>query len=224
MKTFSFKAPLYFVRSAFLMLVAAVAISPMAKADSYNFSFSGGGLSGSGQLNVSTVLVAGVPDGYEITGISGTFTDANTGFTGAISGLIPSGLPTVNPDGTFFPPNSSAGYSYDNLFYPGNDSPAICPPTPGEAPYPFSGGKLDIYGVLFTAGGYTVDLWSNGVLPGSTAPDYGVADTDGKDSIYIASGVTFAASPVPEPGSLLLVGTGVLSAAEALRRRIKAAR
>jgi hypothetical protein len=60
--------------------------------------------------------------------------------------------------------------SYDDLFYPAGDSPAICydinPVTLlPELTYPFSGGQFDIFGVAFNIGGpggYVGELWSNG--------------------------------------------------------------
>jgi hypothetical protein len=215
---------------AVLALTTTVAMAPAAKADSFNFSFSGGGLSATGVIDVSSA-VPGVAGAYQVTGIHGTFSDANTGLTNAsITGLVSTSLPSpINGDGTFLPPGTFAltqpagdeGLSFDNLFYPNGDSPAICPPSPTEAGYPFHGGSLDIYGVLFTVdGGYTVDMWSNGVLPGTTAPDYGVTDAIGTTRGNSAD-VSFAASPVPEPGTLMLLGTGMLGFAGSMVRKFK---
>jgi hypothetical protein len=52
---------------AALALAALVAIAPRARADQFNFSFNGGGISSSGTLTVSPSSTAGVD---EITGIS----------------------------------------------------------------------------------------------------------------------------------------------------------
>src|ERR1700733_4807110 len=156
-----------------LLFLAALAVAPAAKAEQFFFSFSGGGLSASGVLTVSPATVVGVPGAEQVTGISGTFSDSNLGVSNvAITGLQATSLPSgINADGTFVPPGSDAdgfGFSYDNLLYPGGNSPAVCPPPvfpDPEPPYPFGGGLLDIYGLLFNAGGYSVDVWSNGVLP-----------------------------------------------------------
>ena len=185
-------------------------LSQTALANSVDFSFTGpGGISGSG---VFTVMTTADPTIDDITGITGTFLDTGDGVSGPISGLVPSAYSNVCPGAANFSP---AGYSFDNLYYP-SGSPAIC-----AFDYPFSGGVLDIFGVLFNVNDagttYTVNLFSNGVLP-VTGLSYGlnvaegvktINDGVGGNGVYLSS---FTATPVPEPAkvSYLLVGLAAL--------------
>jgi hypothetical protein len=221
------------VKKLVTLFALVVAASPAAWASSYDFSFSGGGLSGSGIISVSSTPVPGVPGGYQVTGIQGVFSDATLGILNAtIIGVDATSLPSnINSDGTFVPPAVAAdgtGFSYDNIFYPGGNSPAVCPP-PGvgdpEPDYPFGGGLLDIYGLLFNVqGGYSVDVWSNGVIPGFGLA-YGVGDS--KNGVVLDtfgepfSGTSVNFSEAPEPSSLLLLGSGIAGLGLAFARKRK---
>ena len=114
-----------------IVLAAAILATPVAaNADTFAFSFNGGGMSGSGIIAVSPVPVSSVPGAFQITGITGTFSDANLGLSNAaITGVQTTSLPSnINTDGTFIPPGSQADgfpFSFDNLFFPGGNSPAV---------------------------------------------------------------------------------------------------
>jgi hypothetical protein len=201
---------------ALAILAATVAVTPAAKADSYSFSWSGNGITTSGVIDVTATATAGA---YAITGISGTFSDSNAGFSGAITGLESAPPPTRTPGSTYFsaPAFTDAGFSYDNLLYPDGESPAVCVDAPT-----FSGGVFDIYGMAFdVTGGYTVDLWSQGVQGGDMVGDSfdGVKLGNSDPGIPVTGGV----SPVPEPGSVFLLGTGLVGLLFALSRKSRLA-
>lgn len=204
------------------LLVGMLSVSSSAKADDYIFSItSATGISASGIIQVSP---SGPFGAYTVNNISGTFTDTsstanNNSFSGAITGLNYAPSPTTDPNDTYFnaPAFTSSGFSYDNLFWPNGDSPAVCVNAPV-----FFGGDFDIYGLSFNVdGGYTIDLWSNG-------PDLGGYQLNGSSSSGpfitpnmdgLAYAVNFSAVPTPEPGSLALLGSSLAGFATLLRRK-----
>jgi hypothetical protein len=199
--------------------LTVLAIASLAKADTLTFSFSGGGITSSGTLTIVAVpdSTSGVstPGTYEVTGITGTFADSNDGISGVITGLYmplsyitPLTSTSTSPVGF-----TSAGLSYDDLFFPAGNSPADCPG------YPFSGGDLDILGVAFNvAGGYVGELFSDGDFPGFSGPVYAAADANSTTildnpnpdgSLPEPVGVVGTFSATPEPGSLFLLASGL---------------
>ncbi len=180
----------------------------LAASENINFSFTGpGGISGSGIFTVATTANPAIDD---ITGITGTFLDPGDGVSGPISGLVPSAYSNVCPGAANFSP---AGYSFDNLYYP-SGSPAIC-----ASDYPFAGGVLDIFGVLFNVNDagttFTINLWSNGVVPG-TGLGYGISVAKGVNTINDGVGgnginLSSFTATTPEPGNLFVAGIGLVS-------------
>ncbi|MEO8858712.1 MAG: PEP-CTERM sorting domain-containing protein [Burkholderiaceae bacterium] len=200
--------------------IGMLACCPLqASAGTYDFSFAGGGVSGSLQLTYGAATDAKYPDAFKVTGISGSFSDVTIGISNApILGLV--AVNHATPEATnLLAPNEFSRFSvatgttadsggfvtYDNLFWPGG-SPATA------SDYPGAGGVFDIYGVMFRIGASrVVDVWSNGIFgpPGSAPIDYGVAVANVDSMLhYVPMGV----SPVPEPasGALLIGGLGLL--------------
>lgn len=201
------------------LLAAMLCTVSSARADDYAFSISGSGMTGSGVLQVSNTGPFGA---YTVTGINGTFTDSTNNFSGAISGPLSAPPPATDGVDTYFnaPAFTASGLSYDNLFWPGGNSPAVCV----EAPV-FFGGDFDIYGLAFdvTDGSsvYNVELWSNGPdLGGYQLNDaLGATNFTPSNMDGLAYAVNFSAAPAPEPGSLALLGSGALGLFGLLRRK-----
>jgi len=208
------------------VLAAVVGLASAAMADQFHFSFNGNGITASGILTVSPGSSPGVD---EITGISGTFSDTNVGVSGAITGLY---QPVSYVSNTLATPGiafTTGGLSYDDLFYPAGNSPAICYALVNGVPtltYPFSGGQFDIFGVAFDIagpGGHVGEFWSNGdVGGGPIIYAAGLANAtelvDNPNAGPEASAPpgrygTFTTSSTPEPSSLVLFAIGLLGIA-----------
>lgn len=164
------------------------------------------------------------PGAQVITGASGMFNGV------AITGVLPIAAQTDPNPNEYIPGSRTTlattnfgAITYSDLFY-ADGSPLTCLWYYGQdaagnpvtaAKYPFPGGFLDIYGVLFALQDNTfVDLWSNGVMPG-LGLNYGAirfmpsATVPGKYEVLDLqfNGVRAA---VPEPNYLWLLGAVLL--------------
>ena len=149
------------------LAVAAVAglmsaMASQARATTVNVNFRGPGVSGALVLTYGAATDAKYPNAYEVTGISGTFSDSNNGLNilnAPIGSLVAITHATPDPTNLLAPndfsrfavasglPAENNGFlTYDNLFWPGGS-----PQTASD--YPPHGGFLDIYGLMFNIGG-----------------------------------------------------------------------
>jgi len=177
---------------ALFVLATALAISPAARADSFDFTFTdAGGVSGSGTL-FGTFEGPGV---WLLTSGSGTFDDGSTG-------LLPIDL-VANPNG---PGNSSLStsnlFAYDDLL----------------TPWAGAGQLLTVNGLDFTFNSSELNLYQTGGGPGTDGwfEDNGSGDTTGTFTI---TSMDILPSESPEPGSLVLFGTGLIGLAGAVMRK-----
>ena len=234
---------LRFSRLRILALLAAIglAVPAASSAGTFGFDFVGPGVSGRIDLTYGPTTDAkypslGLPDvAYEVTGISGFFTDTNNGLNivnAPITGLVPlnNTEPDVDPKpenllapnnfSKFYipiPSNARGRLTYDNLFWPAG-SPATASGPEWAA---YKGGFLDVYGLMFTIdGGYAANFWN--VQDG----DYGLAvATSGADPAartqldYVTSGV----SVVPEPSTYAMALAGLACGGYSMFRRRKQA-
>jgi hypothetical protein len=202
------------VLSAALLLGASLPLH--LDASNFDFSFAGPGVSGTIALTYSTATDAKYAQAFEVTGISGTFSDSNNGLNivnAPIGTLVairhdspePTNLLAPNDFSRFavaagLPAQNNGFLTYDNLFWPGGS-----PQTASD--YPPHGGFLDIYGLMFNIGGNTVvDVWSNGDFGGHV--DYGAAVATADTAFdYVGGG----ASITPEPGALSLLAIGLIA-------------
>lgn len=178
----------------------------------------GPGVSGSLLLTIGATTDAKYPTAFEVTGVSGTFSDSNNSlniFDAPVGPLVPTNHAAPEPDNHLapndfskfavasgFPPVNNGFLTYDNLFWPGG-----APPTASD--FAGAGGFLDIYGLMFSIGaGRVVDLFDNGV-DAFTGIDYGgfgvgVATSDVALD-YVANGVT-ASTPEPSTWAMMILG------------------
>lgn len=225
-----------FIKSGMLAAAMLVmfAFGPYASASVVRIHFSGTMGSGHADLTLGATDPADVID---TTKLPLTIMDAN----GVFNGALITGVRAINhaapPPGEVLPASYSLfsipghgdndGVTYDNLFYP-YGSPEICLVN-GTPVYPFSGGFLDLMGVMFTLdNGNFVDLWSFGdTPPGFAGPSwaggllYGISVIQPTaDGYEVVGGPPFASASVPEPNFLWLFGA-VMLGFFAWRRRVE---
>lgn len=211
-----------FVTAAALVLFVLV---PMASANVVRINFHGAAGNGYADLTLAPAAGADVVNPAHppltISTASGSFNGAGiTGVQALNHAPLPAGEVLPDSYSLFSIPGygDHDGVSYDNLFYP-NGSPLICYVN-GDLVYPFSGGFLDLMGVMFTLdNGNYLDLWSFGVTapeffgpswPGGLA--YGMkVITPTADGYEVLPFAPFATASVPEPDLLWMFGAALVA-------------
>jgi hypothetical protein len=212
-------------RVLFSATLFAMSLPWQASGATFQFNFAGSGVSGNIFLTYGAATDSKYSQAFEVTGISGVFSDSNNGLNivnAPVGPLVAITHDTPEPTNLLAPndfsrfavatgldPISGGFLTYTNLYWPGGS-----PPTASD--YPLHGGPFDIYGLMFSiGGGKVVDLWSNGDIAGTgRGAIYGAAVADHTQAYDYVGGV----SAVPEPGTIGLLGSGLLGIA-AWRRR-----
>jgi hypothetical protein len=200
-----------------VVALGGMALVGQAHAATMPITFSdGAGVSGSLVITFGPGTDAKYPTtGFEITSVSGTFTDTKLGIeNAAVTSLVPinHATPLDVPTNELAPddfshfavanglPAESRGFiTYDNLFWPGG-----APPT--ASAFDGHGSVLDIYGLMFTVGASTaVDVFSNGIGFGPPGLEFGAVIANHDTLLDSVSNIALS-TPEPSTWAMMVLG------------------
>jgi hypothetical protein len=190
----------------FVLLLAAA--STALHADTYRYQILAGAANGDPALNFTAAgTFSGPVDPYNSAAID------VTDITGSANGYDFAGV--VSPGTTNSQtPATQFGFTFDNVLFPANGSTHV--DSLGIIMYLDSPLGISLAHVYDTGDGYIVDVIDPNE-PGASTPFTVVASLGVRNFLVTAAPVT----PVPEPSSLLLLGSGSIALAASLRRRVQ---
>jgi hypothetical protein len=190
----------------FVLLLAAA--SAALHADTYRYQILAGAANGDPALDFTAAgTFSGPVDPYNSAAID------VTDITGSANGYDFAGV--VSPGTTNSQtPATQFGFTFDNVLFPANGSTHV--DSLGILMYLDSPLGVSLAHVYDTGDGYIVDVIDPNE-PGASTPFTVVASLGVRNFLVTAAPVT----PVPEPSSLLLLGSGSIALAASLRRRVQ---
>jgi len=195
-----------------LLALLALALPLAAVAGSVDFSNSGGTLTGSSAgltlVGSELTVVSGFNGGGIVTGNLGSVNFS----TGSLISVNSSGGATFNGGGTFtITGNGGGGLPNGTIFSGSFSGPVVLTLQSSTAS-----------GNIYTISGPISGTWYNGAtVTGATSQIYLFTGKNGwMGSSTVGSGDTIL-STVPEPGTLGLLGTGLVGLAGVVRKKLK---